>query len=89
MLTVNTTRSSRTAVDHHSFQSHMTGTPLPVMVGYDGRQRSHTYPVAHQMDFLAQNIFNPARSKQQRELLFVFFRGEKKYNIKFLPSVWQ
>lgn len=47
---------------------------LPVMVSDDGSQCSHTYSVAHQVDFLAQNVLNPARSKQQQELLFVSLR---------------
>lgn len=42
---------------------------LPVMVGDDGSQSSHTYSVAHQMDFLTQNAFKPGRSKPQHEPL--------------------
>lgn len=33
--------------------------PLPVMVGYDGRQSSDTYSVAHQVNFLTQEVFHP------------------------------
>lgn len=45
--------------------------PLPVMVGYNGSQSSDAYSVAHQMDFLTQEVFNPARRKQQHDLLFM------------------
>lgn len=60
---------------------------LPVMVGYDGSQRSHTYSVAHQMDFLTQNVFKPARRKQQDDSLSASLRSFEKP--KVLPSVWQ
>lgn len=59
-------------------------TPLlPVVVSYDGSQCSHAYSVAHQMDLLTQNVFNPAGSKKQHELLFAFLhqiKGGKKKN---------
>lgn len=45
------------------------------MVGYDGSQSSHTYSVAHQMDFLTQNVFKPARRKQQYDPLSVSLRS--------------
>lgn len=63
---------------------------LPVMVGDDGSQSSHTYSVAHQMDFLTQNAFNPARSKPQHEP-----RSASRHSLglkeksKVLPSIWQ
>lgn len=63
---------------------------LPVMVGYDGSQSSHTYSVAHQMDFLAQNVFKPARRKQQDDppsprCAPLILRGKS----KVLLSIWQ
>lgn len=33
------------------------------MIGYDGRQCSDTYSVAHQVDFLTQKVFHPATKK--------------------------
>lgn len=40
--------------------------PLPVVVGYNGSQRSDAYSVAHQVDFLTQEVFNPATRKNSR-----------------------
>lgn len=63
---------------------------LPVVVGDDGSQSSHTYSVAHQVDFLTQNAFNPARSKRQHEPLSASRRWlGLKGKSKVLPSVWQ
>lgn len=45
---------------------------LPVMVGYDCSQSSDTYSVAHQVDFLTQEIFHPAtRSTPQYDQIQV------------------
>lgn len=38
---------------------------LPVMVGYDGSQSSDTYSVAHQMNFLTQEILHPVKERTQ------------------------
>lgn len=63
---------------------------LPVMVGDDGSQSSHTYSVAHQMDFLTQNAFKPGRSKQQHEPLSASRHSlGLKEKSKVLPSIWQ
>lgn len=60
------------------------------MVGDDGSQSSHTYSVAHQMDFLTQNAFKPARSKRQHEPLSASRRSlGLKEKLEVLPSVWQ
>lgn len=32
--------------------------PLPVMIGYNGSESSDTYSVAHQMDFLTEDVFH-------------------------------
>lgn len=66
---------------------------LPVMVGYNGSQCSDTYSVAHQMDFLTQNVFDPATkqtamfSSCAHSLLFL--RNEKNTHLSVLRSIWQ
>lgn len=51
---------------------------LPVMVSNDGCQSSDTYSVAHQMDFLTQNVFHPARSSRQQQIYFECVDGKSK-----------
>lgn len=58
-----------------AFQENKSQNPqcLPVMVSYDCSQSSDTYSVAHQMDFLAQEVFQSARRQQQNQVLYVFY----------------
>lgn len=41
---------------------------LPIVVGYDCSQSSDTYSVAHQMDFLTQEVFYSEKVQQQKQL---------------------